>query len=282
MIRKKVIIIGSGCSGLTSAIYLSRANIDVTVFTGYSYGALETTPLIENFPGFPEGISGYDLIDNMVQQAVNNNVNFIEEEITSIDIVNNRVYSDSDACYDYDALIVATGTKMRSIPLKNQKNVHYCATCDGALYKGKDVCVIGGGNTALTEALYLSKICNSVTIVIRRDIFRADDCLVKTVYKTENIHIIKNNQVKECIGDTELKSIVLIDDTIIDTNAIFVAIGSDKNDALLINALGQNYKLPNNVKICGDLKEDRHQAVIAAASGANIALDIIDMFNEIK
>lgn len=276
---KKVIVIGSGCAGLTSAIYLSRANIDVTVFTGYSYGALENTPIIENFPGFPLGISGYDLLDNMIQQAVENNINIIEESIVKIDASNNMVYSDSGATYCYDALIVSTGTKHRSIPIKNEKNTHYCAICDGTLYKNQEVCVIGGGNTALTDAIYLSNICKKVTIIIRRDIFRADKCLVDKVEKIENINIIKNNQIKECIGEKELDSIILMDDTNINVKAIFIAIGFDKNDELLVNALGENYILPENIKICGDLKENRHQAVIACASGANVALDIIDMFN---
>jgi thioredoxin reductase (NADPH) len=276
---KNVIVIGSGCAGLTSAIYLSRANINTTVFTGYSYGALENTPLIENFPGFPLGISGYDLLDNMMQQAVENNVNIVENIIEKIDIENNVVYSDSGEIYSYDALIVATGTKVRSMPIKNEKNVHYCAICDGTLYKDKDVCVIGGGNTALTDALYLSKICKNVTIIIRRDVFRADKCLIDKVNQTENIHIIKNNQIKECIGEKELESIILMDDTNLNVNAIFLAIGFDKNDGLLIDALGENYKLPDNIKMCGDVIETRHQAVIAASSGAQAALDIIDMFN---
>ena len=302
---KNVIVIGSGCAGLTSAIYLSRANINTTVFTGYSYGALENTPLIENFPGFPLGISGYDLLDNMMQQAVENNVNILENIIEKIDVEkeffsihvrmedfikdakerlgesdeNNVVYSDSGETYSYNALIVATGTKVRSIPIKNAKNVHYCAICDGTLYKDKDVCVIGGGNTALTDALYLSKICKNVTIIIRRDVFRADKCLIDKVNQTENIHIIKNNQIKECIGETELESITLMDDTKLNVNAIFLAIGFDKNDDLLINALGENYQLPDNIKLCGDVIETRHQAVIAASSGAQAALDIIDMFN---
>lgn len=277
--NKKVVIIGSGCAGLTSAIYLSRANIDTTVFTGCSYGALEMTPLIENFPGFPNGISGFDLIDNMVQQAVEHNVNFIEETIVSIDPIKNSVLSDCGVSYDYDVLIIATGTKLRSIPLKNAKNVYHCAICDGSLYKNKDVCVIGGGNTALTEALYLSNICKSVTIIIRRDVFRAEQYLIDKINTTSNIKIIKNNQVVECVGDAELEYVILSDNTKIYVNAIFVAIGSDKNDELLTNALGENYCLPNNIKMCGDVVEDRHQAIIAASSGAKTALDIIDDFN---
>lgn len=277
---KKVIIIGGGCSGLTSAIYLSRANIETTLFTGCSYGALEMTPLIENYPGFPNGISGYDLIDNMIQQAVEYDINLIDETIVSIDVKNNTVLSDSDVTYDYDALIIATGTKTRSIPLKNAKNIHYCAICDGALYKNKDVCVIGGGNTALTEALYLSNICKSVTIIIRRDVFKAEQYLIDKIYNTPNINIIKNNQIKECIGEKELTSVILLDDSQINTNAIFIAIGSDKNDTLLKEALGDNYVLPENIKMCGDVIENRHQAIIAAGSGAKVALDIIDYLNK--
>ena len=172
--NKNVTIIGGGVSGLTASIYLARSGIKVNVLNGYTLGALADTPLVQNFPGFPNGISGYQLLTNIEEQARKNGVSIIEQQAILIDHKNNTVVSDSNAFYKYDGLIVATGSTPVKIQAKNSdkydsKGIHYCAICDGSLYKGKNVIVVGGGNTALTQALYLSDICNSVTIMIRRN-----------------------------------------------------------------------------------------------------------------
>lgn len=281
---KKVIIIGGGVSGLTAAIYLSRANINTTVFVGYSHGALSTTPLVENFPGFENGISGYDLLDAMKNQAEKSGAIIIYEEIVKIDNVKKCVLSDSGEVYLYDQLIYACGNQHRYIVAKNANkydSIHYCATCDGAFYKNEDVAVVGGGNTALTEALYLSNICNKVTIIIRRDVFRAEKCLIEKAYNTKNIEIVKCAQIEEFYGDNVLTAIKLNNGLTIDVKGVFVAIGFDKNDKLLIDCFGENYleNITDDIKLCGDIIETRHQAVIASASGAKVAMDIIDEFN---
>lgn len=283
---KKVVVIGGGVSGLTAAIYLARANFEVKVFNGYSMGALSNSPIVENFPGFPIGISGYELLDNMRQQAEKFGAEIIDEKIEKIDYVNNAVLSDFDETYDYDHLIIATGTSHRKLTAKNaskyeHKGIHYCATCDGIVYKGKNVCVVGGGNTALTEALYLSEICRTVTLIVRKDYFRADKILVESAFKKDNITFMMNSQIMQCIGEDRLESIDILDgieNFSLNTDAVFVAIGSDKNDELLKNCLGDDYinKLPANVKLCGDLIESKHQAVIASASGAKVAMEIIE------
>ena len=283
---KRVVVIGGGVSGLTAAIYLSRANFEVKVFTGYYNGALSDSPIVENFPGFPEGISGFELLDNMRNQAEKFGAEIIDEKVEKIDFENNAVLSDSDETYNYDYLIIGTGTTPRKLTAKNAnkydcRGVHYCATCDGVVYKGKDVCVVGGGNTALTEALYLSDLCKTVTLFVRRDEYRADKVLVEKINQRKNIIQMMNSQIIECVGNDMLERVIVEkeDKTYsYNVDGIFVAIGSDKNDELLKNCLGDDYmnKLPDNVKLCGDLIESKHQAVIASASGAKVAMEIIE------
>jgi thioredoxin reductase (NADPH) len=150
------------------------------------------------------------------------------------------------------------------------------------LYKDKHVCVVGGGNTALTEALYLSNICKTVTLIVRKDKYRADEVLVNKVNQQSNIIQLMESTIEEFCGENKLNHVIIkTNDKIAsyDTSAVFVAIGSEKNDEILKNSFGDNYNindLPLNIKLCGDLIEAKHQAVIAAASGAKVAMDIIE------
>ena len=287
--NKDVVIIGGGVSGLTAAIYLARANFNVKVLTGYHYGALSETPLIENFPGFPDGISGMELIDRIIQQAEKYGVEIIDDRAEKIDIASNTVLNDCGGSYHYSHLIVATGTEPRKLTAKNAskyecKGVHYCAVCDGVAYKDKDVCVVGGGNTALTEALYLSNLCKTVSVVVRKDKFKADQHLVDAINKKSNIIKLMKSEIVECVGKDKLESVII---RINEKNysylmdGIFVAIGSDKNDNILKESICQNYDmltLPDNIKFCGDLVESKRQAVIAAGSGAKVAMEIIEKY----
>lgn len=287
MSRKNIVIIGGGVSGLTSAIYLSRANFNVKVLTGYSYGLLSDSPLVENFPGFKDGISGFDLLNEIKEQAEKFGAEIIDDKAVNIDANRNLVLSDSDETYQYDILIIATGTEPRKITAKNankydNKNIHYCATCDGRLYKDKNVCVVGGGNTALTEALYLSDICKSVTILIRKNKFKAEQALIDKVSKKSNIIVLFSTEIEECCGDNKLEKLIIntndkLSSYLID--GIFVAIGSDRNDEILKASFGELYNIstmPDNIKFCGDIIETKHQAVIAAGSGAKVAMEIIE------
>jgi thioredoxin reductase (NADPH) len=284
--KRNILIIGGGVSGLTSAIYLSRAGMNVKVLTGFTYGSLSDSPIVENFPGILK-ISGFDLLGNMKKQAENFGAEIIDDKATKIDFNSNDVYSDLEEIYHYDELIIATGSKPRQICAKNANNynnkgIHYCATCDGMLYKDKHVCVVGGGNTALTEALYLSNICKTVTLIVRKDKYRADEVLVNKVNQQSNIIQLMESTIEEFCGENKLNHVIIkTNDKIAsyDTSAVFVAIGSEKNDEILKNSFGDNYNindLPLNIKLCGDLIETKHQAVIAAASGAKVAMDIIE------
>ena len=278
----KVIIIGGGVSGLTSAIYLARANIQVIVFNKGYYGSLSDSDIVQNFPGFPEGISGYELLDNMNEQAIRFGVNIIEEQIVRVHPNKNLVFSDSGQTYQYDQLIISTGCKPRKINAKNaikyeHKGIHYCATCDGSFYKDKEVIVVGGGNTAITESLYLSNIAKKVYVFLRRDVFRAQECLVEKLKACDNIYVLSNVQILQCFGQKNLESISFIDKTnnniyVKDIDGIFVCIGSDKNLQLLKEIDINEY---DNIYLNGDLTNKYRQAVIASGKGAQIALEII-------
>lgn len=279
---KRVVIIGAGVSGLTAAIYLARYGFDTKVITGYSFGSLSETPLVENYPGFPEGISGYDLLENFNQQAIKSGAEIIDAMAENIDFDKSTVTSDLSDTYNYDALVVATGLNHRQISFNGQENIkshiHYCATCDGALYKGKTVGVVGGGDTALTEALYLSNIANEVYIFIRRDEFRGTKCLVDKILSKKNITVFRSSQIESYDGLFHINSKEKSHSVQMD--GLFVSIGFDENTKLIIDKIGNTYeKHFNNVWLAGDCwKNQYRQAVIAAGDGAKTAIDIFNWF----
>lgn len=291
---KNVIIIGGGCSGLTAAIYLKRANFNVKVFCNYNNGNLTTTDLVENFPGFPNGISGFQLLNNMVQQCKYFGVEIIENQIIKVVSDSNYVVDDCETIYNYDILLIATGLKHRTLNFKKDKqyiNIHNCATCDGAFYKDKTVAVVGGGNTALQDALYLSNICKKVYLIHRRNQFRAQKCIVDRVLQKQNISLILdsticqvNNQNKQSNKFTNI-IITNVNNNQIATNiqvdALFVAVGFQPNINLfqLANEIKcKNNKFScckNNIYFCGDINTKYHQAIIACGDGASTAMQII-------
>lgn len=295
--RKQAIVIGGGCAGLTASIYLSRAGVETKVFTGYEHGSLSDSPFVENFPGFPDGISGFDLVEKMRCQALHHGVKIIDEIIEDINPFDNLVTSDSGFIYAYDGLVVATGAKPRKLTAENaneyeHKGIHYCAVCDGALYKNKVVGVIGGGDTALTEALYLSKICKRVIMFVRRDKFRGSDVLAKRVLDSWNcIDVVWNTQIISVDGKGKLENIEFtapsdmknvkgdygpdFEKGKMQIDALFVAIGTEPNDKLIKNAFGEDCKdkYIGNVVIAGDCFSNPYrQAVIACADGAKAAM----------
>lgn len=269
---KKVIIVGGGCAGLTCAIYLARFGFDVKVYCNYGYGCLTETSLIENFPGFPDGIEGFELMDNMTKQAERFRVKIYDDKVEKVE--NHKVYTDTGVEEHYDIIVFATGLTPNKLDLLDDEynNVHYCAVCDGSLYKDQIVAVIGGGDTALGDALYLSNICKQVYMIVRRDQFRGSDILINKVTNAPNIKILFNNQIKEVQVDQNcnIKKIILTNyDQDLNIKGIFSCIGFKVNNELFANREVQDSY------ICGDCDGNLYrQAVIACGDGAKTAIDI--------
>lgn len=257
---KHVIIVGSGPAGLTAAVYCANAGFDVTVYTGDDLGgSIAKTPEITNWPGI-KSISGFDLMDNMVAQCEDLGVVFQFDSIKSFD--DDFVYLE-DSSVRYDALILVMGCAPNKVP--GIEDAHYCATCDGFLYKGKEVVVIGGGDSAFTQARYLAGICKKVTIAVRSKI-KAKQVLVNNL--PDNIEIVYGNSIMNSEGT------LAIGTTIVKYDGIFVAAGTKYINYESMYT-GEN---PKCIMIAGDLAEEPkyHQAIIAAADGAKAAIDITE------
>lgn len=286
MQKYKVVIIGSGIAGMTSAIYLKRGGIEpVIIENNAPGGTLNIIPSIENYPGYKE-ISGPDLAMNIYTQVNNLNIKYIFRSINNIDLKNKII--DDDIMFDY--LIIATGRRHRLLNIDNEKKllgrgVSTCALCDGTFYKGMDVIVVGGASSALTESLYLASICKKVTIIHRKDKFTAEDYLIKKALSTKNIKVIYNsNIVSYNTKDDKLVSITLDNQKKIKTKGVFLAIGSipnsdlfdvNKEDGYIIT--DSNYKTNiDNVYGVGDvIKKDVYQLTTATNDGTIAASDII-------
>lgn len=268
---KKVIIVGGGCAGLTCAIYLARFGFTVKVYCNYSAGCLTETSLVENFPGFPDGIEGFDLMDNMTKQAEKFGVKILDDKVEKV--WNHKVYTDSGIEEQYDIVVFATGltpNKLNFPNIDDYNNLHYCAVCDGSLYKDQTVALVGGGDTALGDALYLSNICKQVYMIVRRDVFRGSQILVDKVKAKPNIKIYFNSQIEK-IEDEELniKGLTLSNGISLSVDGLFSCIGFKVNDQLF---KGKNIK---DSYVCGDCNGNEfRQAVIACGEGAKTAIII--------
>ncbi len=231
-----VIIIGAGTAGLTSAIYCLRAGKTVLVIEEKMYGGqIINTPTIENYPGLKR-ISGYEFALNLYEQAKDLGMKYVNEKVESIEKLKDKkkVITDKNE-YESYAIVIATGVKNRELGLEREreligKGISYCATCDGAFFKNKDVAVIGGGNTALEDALFLSGYCNKVYVIHRRDDFRGDEASENKLREKENVEIIFNSIVEYIIADELVKGIRILnrlngDETEIPVSGIFIAVG---------------------------------------------------------
>src|SRR5260370_19206779 len=240
---EKVIIVGSGCAGLTAAIYAARANLQPLVLEGHQPGGqLSTTTLVENFPGFPEGIDGPQLILNMHRQAEKFGARFSYAEVTDFDPSNKhiRVQAD-DQWYETQALIVASGASARYLGLENEENLighglTSCATCDGAFYKNVPVCVVGGGDSAAEESLFLTRFASKVYLIHRRGKMRASVIMQERVFANKKIEPIWNTVVTEYMSDEkgEMRPVRLRQETTNEERELVVAcvvmaIGHDAN-----------------------------------------------------
>ncbi|MCK3781132.1 thioredoxin-disulfide reductase [Ensifer sesbaniae] len=247
--RTRVLIIGSGPAGYTAAIYAARANLKPLLVTGLQAGGqLTITTDVENYPGFAEPVQGPWLMEQMRQQAENVGTEMVFDIITSVDLSERpyRLQGDSGDTYIADALIIATGAQARWLGLASEKafngsGVSACATCDGFFYRNKEVVVVGGGNTAVEEALYLSNLAAKVTVVHRRDRFRAESILQDRLLAKPNVEVVWNHVVDEVIGELQpTKSVTGVrirdvntgDVNELSTHGLFVAIGHDPATAL--------------------------------------------------
>ena len=298
----KVIIIGSGPAGYTAAIYAARALLEPVLISGFEPGGqLTVTTDVENYPGFAEPIQGPWLMEQMRKQAEHVGTHFVSDHITKVELAQRpfRLHGDSGALYTCDSLIIATGAKARWLGLPTEEKfrgygVSACATCDGFFYRGKDVAVIGGGNTAVEEALYLAQLARKVTIVHRRDSFRAEKILQDRVFKLPNVDVIWDNVLDEVCGTeaprgvthVRLKNVETGVYTELPVEGVFIAIGHSPASELF---LGQIEAKPNGylktapfstatnvpgVFAAGDVTDDIYrQAVTAAGLGCMAALE---------
>jgi len=238
--REQVLIIGSGAAGLTAAIYTARANMDPLLVKGLQPGGQMTiTTDVENYPGFADVIQGPWLMEQMEAQAQQVGTRMAQDIIISIDTTQRPFHLKGDTGDDYfaDAVIVATGAQARWLGLEsearlNGKGVSACATCDGFFFKGQEVVVVGGGNTAVEEALYLSNLASNVTLIHRRDQLRAEKILQDRLLKKANINIIWNSEVTEICGENAVESVMLLNSKTnceqeVFAQGCFVAIGHD-------------------------------------------------------
>ncbi|HYD17661.1 MAG TPA: thioredoxin-disulfide reductase [Patescibacteria group bacterium] len=295
----KVLIIGSGPAGYTAAIYTARANLKPLLVAGMQPGGQMTvTSDVENYPGFAAPINGPWLMDQMKMQAEHVGTEMITDTIVSIDLNSNpkKAVGDSGDIYLADAVIIATGAQAKWLGIPSEqtykgKGVSACATCDGFFYKNKEVVVVGGGNSAVEEALFLTNFATKVTVVHRRDSFRAEKIMQDRLFKHPKINVIWDSEVEEVTGDTgvtgvKLKNIKTGAVTDLKTDGVFVAIGHKPatdlfkgqvtidNDGYIVTKPDSTQTNIDGVFAAGDVKDKVfRQAVTAAGMGAMAALE---------
>ncbi len=303
--KAKLLIVGSGPAGYTAAVYAARANLDPVLVTGLEAGGqLTTTTDVDNWPGDNDGVQGPELMDRMRKHAERFETEIISDHIHNVDLSQRPFVLTGDAGeYQADAVIIATGASAKYLGLPSEqafmgRGVSACATCDGFFYRNKPVAVIGGGNTAVEEALYLANIASHVTLVHRRDSLKAEKILQKKLFEREKegkVTIVWDHNLEEVLGDdagvTSLKLTSTKDDShqIIDVHGVFIAIGHTPNTGLFADQLDMKggyitvkggaegnatqTSIPG-IYACGDVMDHIYrQAITSAGTGCMAALD---------
>ncbi len=303
-----VVIIGSGCAGLTAAIYAARANLTPLVIDGHEPGGqLSLTTMVENFPGFAEGILGPELIENMRKQAKKFGTEFKSGVVTEVDLTKRpfKIIAGNDT-YEAKTLIVAAGASARMLGLKEERQllgngVSTCATCDGFFFRGKPIAVVGGGDSAMEEANFLTRYASKVYLIHRRNEFRASKIMIDRVKANDKIEIITPAVVEEILAPNNagvegirLRNPESNEQREIELHGVFVAIGHDPNttafrgkietdpNGYLLSTNGSKTTVPG-VFVAGDVQDHRYrQAITAAGSGCMAAIDAEKFLEEHK
>jgi len=304
-IKRKLVILGSGPAGYTAAVYAARAGLEPCLITGMEQGGqLTTTTDVENWPGDSDGLQGPELMERMLKHVESLEVEVLFDHIESADLSSKPIVLTGNVnSYESDSLVIATGASAQYLGLESEqsymgKGVSACATCDGFFYKDKDVAVIGGGNTAVEEALYLSNLCSTVTLIHRRDSLRAEKILQERLFKKEkegNVKIIWDHELVEVLGDNAVVNGIKIRstkdsaETDITLSGLFIAIGHKPNTDLFKDQLemengylkiisgtegnSTGTSIPG-IFAAGDVSDHIYrQAITSAGSGCMAALD---------
>lgn len=298
----EVIILGSGPAGLTAALYAARAQLDPVVLEGREPGGqLTTTDAVENYPGFPEGVQGTELTTLFRKQAQRFGVETHTKEVAKVDFLERpfKIWTDDEQMHLTHTTIVATGSSYKWLGLESEQKlrgfgVSACATCDGFFFKGKKIAVVGGGDTAMDEALFLSRLGSKITLIHRRDQFRASKIMAGRVTNHPKIDIKWNCVIEEILGEpnqtgvtgVRIKNVQTEETEVIPCSGFFVAIGHKPNidlfrgildmdqNGYLVTKPGSTHTNIEGVFACGDVQDNTYrQAVIAAGSGAMAAMD---------
>ena len=303
MMSEKIncLIIGSGPAGYTAAIYAARANMSPVLYQGIQPGGqLTTTTDVENFPGYPDGISGPEMMIELQKQAERFGTDIRNGWITKVDFSDNlKLWVNDEKILECETVIISTGASAKYLGLDSEKKylelgggVSACAVCDGFFYKNQDVVIVGGGDSACEEAHYLSKLCSKVTMLVRKDEFRASKIMQERVMKTRNIEIMFNTSTQEVLGDGQVVHSILTKNNIsgelkeIPATGFFVAIGHIPNTDIfkpyldmdetgyIINKSGSTKTNIDGVFVSGDAADHTYrQAITAAGTGCMAALD---------
>ena len=296
---RNVIIIGSGPAGYTAAVYAARARLEPLMFEGSvtAGGALMQTTDVENFPGFPDGILGPELMDSLRKQAERFGAELLADDVVSVDLTASpKVVRTADETYLAKSVIVATGSRYRELDIPGEKElaghgVSWCATCDGFFFREQDIAVVGGGDSAMEEATFLTRFARSVTVIHRRDSLRASKIMQDRAFDNPKIKFLWDSEIVEAVGDKKLTGLRIRNlktgqEDVLNVSGVFVAIGHDPRSELFTGQLDVNpegylqVQHPttrtnlDGVFACGDVVDHIYrQAVTAAGTGCAAAID---------